>query len=282
MYLAKSASLRSSDLSRQVGAAIFRQSGEVASLGCNEVPKAGGGTYWPGDEGDNRDFVQGHDPNEGYKISLMVDVLDRLVRGSHLSGSLQEIGDPQKICRELLKDTGEKSIRESKVMDLLEFGRIIHAEMSAISDAARKGIPLQDSTVYGTTFPCHLCAKHIVASGIKRLVYLEPYPKSYATDLHGDSIEVEGNGRSGKVSFEPFKGVSPQRYRDLFEKGKRKVSGGAALPWREGVRRPMIEVYYPSYFEAEVYVAAKLKEKMEEGSAQADLASIAAMKTRDL
>jgi deoxycytidylate deaminase len=43
MYVAKSASLRSSDLSRQVGAAIFRPSGEVATMGCNEVPKAGGG-----------------------------------------------------------------------------------------------------------------------------------------------------------------------------------------------------------------------------------------------
>ncbi|MDN3612645.1 hypothetical protein QWZ16_23945 [Vibrio ostreicida] len=26
-------------------------------------------------------------------------------------------------------------------------------------------------------FPCHNCAKHIVASGIKRVVYVEPYPK---------------------------------------------------------------------------------------------------------
>jgi deoxycytidylate deaminase len=263
MYLAKSASLRSSDLSRQVGAAIFHPSGEVATLGCNEVPKAGGGTYWPGDEGDKRDFVQGHDPNEGHKISLMVDLLDRLMKGSYLSKELLEKGDAQKICRELLKETGEKSIKESKLMDLLEFGRIIHAETSAISDAARKGIPLQHGTIYVTTFPCHLCAKHIVASGLKRLVYLEPYPKSYATALHEDSIAVEGNGRSDKVSFEPFKGVSPQRYRDLFEKGRRKLSGGAALPWHEGSKHPMIEVYYPSYFEAEVYIAAKLKEGIE-------------------
>jgi deoxycytidylate deaminase len=264
MYLAKSASLRSSDLSRQVGAAIFRQSGEVASLGCNEVPKAGGGTYWPGDEGDKRDFVQGHDPNEVLKMSLVVDVLDRLVKGSHLSEELLGIGDAQKICKKLLQETGNKSIRESKVMDLVEFGRIIHAEMLAITDAARKGIPLQDATLYCTTFPCHLCAKHVVACGVKRLVYLEPYPKSYAEDLHGDSIEVEGEGRSGKVSFEPFKGVSPQRYRDLFEKGKRKMSSGAALPWDEGHRHPMIEVYYPSYFQAEVYVAARLREGMDD------------------
>jgi deoxycytidylate deaminase len=41
MYMAKSASLRSSDLSRQVGAAIFHSTAEIITMGCNEVPKAG-------------------------------------------------------------------------------------------------------------------------------------------------------------------------------------------------------------------------------------------------
>jgi cytidine deaminase len=263
MYMAKSASLRSSDLSRQVGAAIFLQSGEIATMGCNEVPKAGGGTYWFGDEGDKRDFVQGLDPNEGYKVSLLVDILDRLAKGAHLSESLLQLGDAHKIGKRLLEDPGEQGFKESKIMDLLEFGRIIHAETSAISDAARKGVAIQGATLYCTTFPCHLCAKHIVASGIKRVVYLEPYPKSYANALHGDSIEVEGEGKSEKVSFDPFKGVSPYRYRDLFEKGKRKVSGGVALQWNQGQRRPMIEIYYPSYFQAEVSIVAKLKEEVE-------------------
>jgi cytidine deaminase len=44
MYMAKSASLRSAALTRQVGAAIFRETGELLTMGCNEVPKAGGGT----------------------------------------------------------------------------------------------------------------------------------------------------------------------------------------------------------------------------------------------
>lgn len=39
MYVAKSASLRSAALSRQVGAAIFNSTGEVVTMGCNEVPK---------------------------------------------------------------------------------------------------------------------------------------------------------------------------------------------------------------------------------------------------
>ena len=81
MYIAKSASLRSSDLSRQVGAAIFRSSGEVVTIGCNEVPKPGGGTYWSGETNDSRDFVSGYDPNELHKVEVLVDLLDRLRNG---------------------------------------------------------------------------------------------------------------------------------------------------------------------------------------------------------
>jgi deoxycytidylate deaminase len=262
MYAAKSASLRSSDLSRQIGAAIFRPSGEVITLGCNEVPKAGGGTYWIGDPVDKRDFVQGHDPNERKKVELLVDLIDRLKKGGHLSSNLMSVEDPYEISKALVEDQSDHSVRESKMMDLIEFGRIIHAEMSAICDASRKGISLENATLFTTTFPCHLCAKHIVASGIKRVVYLEPYPKSYAADLHGDSIEVDPAGPTQKVAFEEFIGVSPYRYRELFEKGKRKYSG-LAQKWNMGEMRPMIEVYYPSYFKAETHVVAQINGALE-------------------
>src|SRR5262249_42595327 len=64
MYAAKSASLRSSDLSRQVGAAIITTEGEIVTQGCNEVPKAMGGTYWDLETPDHRDVRLGSDPNE--------------------------------------------------------------------------------------------------------------------------------------------------------------------------------------------------------------------------
>jgi hypothetical protein len=38
---------------------------------------------------------------------------------------------------QLEKVLQSKEVQQSKVMDSLEFGRVIHAEMSAISDAAR-------------------------------------------------------------------------------------------------------------------------------------------------
>ena len=77
------------------------------------------------------------------------------------------------------------------------------------------------------------------------------------------SIEVENND-TDKVAFEPFQGVAPHRYRDLFEKGKRKHTGGVAQQWNQGQRMPMIEVYYPSYFQAETTIVGELKAGIEE------------------
>ena len=59
LFLAKAAALRSLDLSRQVGAAIFSCDGEIIALGSNEVPKAGGGTYWCDDTCEDRDYRRG-------------------------------------------------------------------------------------------------------------------------------------------------------------------------------------------------------------------------------
>jgi deoxycytidylate deaminase len=188
----------------------------------------------------------------------LVDLVDRLNADGNLSQELTAKGDSFAICRHLLTET---SIKDSKVMDLLEFGRDIHAEMSAISDAARLGIALGAGTLYTTTFPCHLCAKHNVACGIRRVVYIEPYPKSYASELHSDAIEVECNSDGKKVDFSPFIGISPFRYRELFEKGRRKY-GGLAQQWNKGEKRPMIEVYYPTYFKAEAHVVGLISAKL--------------------
>ncbi len=50
-----------------------------------------------------------------------------------------------------------------------------HAETGVISRAARQGIKLDGSVMYTTTFPCINCAKVIVGSGIKEIVFWEDY-----------------------------------------------------------------------------------------------------------
>lgn len=257
LYTATSASLRSVDLSRQVGAAIFSKRGEVISLGCNEVPKAGGGTYWS-DEAPNiyRDVELGGDPNQLRRNEIVFDFLQRMKNNEFLSNNLKSIDDMQKIVERVISN---EDMKDSQFMDIIEYGRIIHAEMSAISDASRIGRPTLDAVLYCTTFPCHICAKHIVAAGIDRVVFLEPYPKSYAQKLHSDSITFDP-AEDDKVLFQPFLGISPRRYRDIFEKKKRKDKDGKANKWYEGKPVPLIEDRSPTYIDNEepaAYIALR-------------------------
>jgi deoxycytidylate deaminase len=243
MFLAKAAALRALDLSRQVGAAVFSKNGEILALGSNEVPKAEGGTYWAGEKFDDRDFVRRSDSNFQRKREILRE--------------LASIISPSVDLDSLLKDP---RIIESQFMDALEYGRMVHAEMSALSDAARLGHAVKDGTLYCTTFPCHMCAKHIVASGIAKVVFLEPYPKSLAFDLHSDSIQVEGGDRGHyqqfpAVRFEHFYGVSPRRYRELFERSSRKNDDdGHFLDYVDGVAAPIMDIKYPFYNTLEEHI----------------------------
>lgn len=56
----------------------------------------------------------------------------------------------------------------------------IHAEQNAIIQAAKIGVSIQDATLYCTHQPCSVCAKMIVNSGIRRVVYEQGYPDDFA------------------------------------------------------------------------------------------------------
>ena len=49
----------------------------------------------------------------------------------------------------------------------------IHAEQKIVSQAAKKGISIEGSSLYVTTFPCPVCAKLIAFAGIKKLYFSE-------------------------------------------------------------------------------------------------------------
>ncbi len=61
--------------------------------------------------------------------------------------------------------------------------RTVHAEQNAICQAAKLGISLEGATLYCTHQPCSICAKIIVNSGIKRIVYREGYPDEFAMKI---------------------------------------------------------------------------------------------------
>ena len=74
---------------------------------------------------------------------------------------------------------------------------VIHAEINAISFAARYGIPLEGTTMYITMSPCSECAKAIIQAGIKEVVYYNEYK-----DTNGISFLKE-NG----IKIRQYKGV---------------------------------------------------------------------------
>lgn len=247
MFHAKAAALRSAELGRQVGAAISRDNGDIVAVGTNEVPRTGGGLYWAGDMPDMREFALGCDSSDENKRNLVGDTLNKLKQAGWLS-PVQSNKDVSRLVDEALD--GEKPVlsNQSLIRNIIEYGRAVHAEMAAIVEAARRGVSIAGCTIYVVAFPCHLCARHIVAAGIKRVVYIEPYPKSLAAELYPDSIKVESGGSTSEyVLFEPFVGVAPRQYMRLFETGVRKDSKGNAIlfdPSKADVRYSASERLY--------------------------------------
>lgn len=77
----------------------------------------------------------------------------------------------------------------------------IHAEMNALIWAARKGISIEDATIYVTLEPCSECSKNLIASGIKRIVYDKGYEH---TNSHIISRFIKDNS----VVIEQIKGTA--------------------------------------------------------------------------
>lgn len=69
---------------------------------------------------------------------------------------------------------------------------VLHAEANAISKVAKSGNSSEGATLYITASPCMECAKLIIQSGIKRVVYRDEYRLTDGIDLlKRAGIEVE-------------------------------------------------------------------------------------------
>lgn len=231
MYAATSAARNSACLSRQVGAAVTSPSGELLAVGWNDVPQSGGGLYgttplkrWATElvgSGDQRCFAQtgGRCRNDEEKDAIARKVVESLVSGGVLQPEAQG-----KALNTILADT--------RVKDLIEFSRAVHAEMHAILGASRiAGDRVIGGKIFVTTYPCHSCARHLVAAGISEVVYIEPYRKSLATRLHEDAL-TESTEPHGKVLVRQYDGIAPRRFIEMFEGGDRKKDGVLALNGR--------------------------------------------------
>lgn len=241
LFEAHGAARMSAEPGRQVGAALVNQQGEIIALGTNEVPRPGGGVYREGSNEpgipDQREFRFGSNEQE-----RAIDTNDRVQReiANEIANTLN---DPERqwLREDVDPDALLAAILTTRLGDLTEFGRAMHAEMSAILDAARNGQAIAGASLYVTTFPCHNCARHIVGAGIRNCVFLAPYEKSQAAMLHSDALIVaRSTSDVAKVTFEPFVGVAPRRYAELFAWSRRKGDDGTLLTWDPRTAKPRL------------------------------------------
>jgi len=272
MFLARAAQARSGSMARQVGAAVLREEGSVAAVGTNEVARPFGGQYWECDDKTyekGRDFHRDRDSSDYFRQRAIVDFLKRLRDAKYLDATLNN-KEPEELLDILFFGSGEQENKQSvatqrEIADsklphkavlkgafltgTIDYVRAVHAEMAAITDAARNGIELSGCTMYTTTFPCHDCAKHIVASGLKELIYFEAYPKSLVADLYDDSIDINKQRpeKDLKVHFHSFVGIAPSRYLDFFAMSMdRKTTRGEPVDFNAAVATLRLPQYAPT------------------------------------
>ncbi|HDV5711125.1 TPA: hypothetical protein RJD49_002849 [Legionella pneumophila] len=233
MNLAHQVSVRSNfPGARHIGAAIISNQGEVLSVASIRAPSQSSNTYLS-------DQLKVSDGYEEYKTKI-----------DYWSEQLKKV-----------------SIDESKniikfIQDTLDFHPCTHAEIAAIIDAAKIGVSVRGATLYTTTFPCHLCAKEIINSGINRVVYLEAYPKSKNKELYPNLVDFEPKNKTDLIPFDFYYGIGPKRF--IYAYSLKNKSNNDCYP-------PLMRYEIPKYYEKKEndiieYVKSILEEKNNVGS----------------
>jgi deoxycytidylate deaminase len=254
MYAAASAAGNSACLSRQVGAAVTDVDGKLLAIGWNDVPKAFGDLYVtdladdPSSHRDNRCW------NHGGKC---YNDEEKMLLAEHIIDALGDLLPSEKRMQAV-----DAVVRDRKLRNLIEFSRSIHAEMHALLSALRQeGDRVHGGTMYVTTYPCHSCARHIIAAGISKVIFIEPYKKSLAVKLHGDAMtELEQD--LDKVRLLPYDGVAPGRYLGLFRmKPDSRKLDGKVVRVAPDKASPRLEKSLEAFPTLEGLVIASLKDK---------------------
>jgi len=61
--------------------------------------------------------------------------------------------------------------------------RTIHAEINAITQAAKNGAPIRDADIYVTHTPCIHCMKVLINTGIRNIYFEKEYKRHTVADL---------------------------------------------------------------------------------------------------
>ena len=66
----------------------------------------------------------------------------------------------------------------------------VHAEQNAIADCAKRGVSCKGSTAYITHYPCIICCRLLLASGVKEIKYINDYRNDELVELFTNNLEV--------------------------------------------------------------------------------------------
>ena len=66
----------------------------------------------------------------------------------------------------------------------------VHAEQNALCDCAKRGVSCAESTAYVTHYPCIICARLLLAAGIKEIKYLHDYKNDELVKVFADQLKV--------------------------------------------------------------------------------------------
>ncbi|MCU0431889.1 MAG: deoxycytidylate deaminase [Bacteroidia bacterium] len=258
MYVAKSAAANSACLSRQVGASITDKEYRILSEGWNDVPQFKGGVYREDSKEDQRCWKKGICFNDSRKDDISEKATDKILN----TKVFQELIDNGEKDKHEIRNIILKTLREeSPLKDLIEFSRSVHAEMLAIISGSQKtGTQMRGGKLFTTTYPCHNCARHIVAAGIEEVYFIEPYVKSLCIELHNDSL-TEKETESDKVKILIYDGVAPRRYQEFFFSSKPRKEGGKLAVHNKKTIKPKNPLTLQALTTLEQQAIHTLKEK---------------------
>ena len=67
----------------------------------------------------------------------------------------------------------------------------VHAEQNAICDCAKRGVSCNGAVAYISHFPCLICARLLLASGITKIFYVYDYKNDLLVDIFCKEKNVE-------------------------------------------------------------------------------------------
>ena len=195
MVVAYTAKFNSSCLSRQVGAVITNEYHSIRTIGWNEVPYG----HIPCGLRDVRELLV---DNPDAKVPNYKYVYSDYERGTarykdkktflqHMDDNYSKIDDVDKCLNGLPYPYCFKSMHNDfEEIKNQVHTRSLHAEENAMLQMVKfGGEKLINGIIYVTASPCELCSKKLYQIGVRKIVYIDPYPGIARQNIIGNGYK---------------------------------------------------------------------------------------------